>query len=125
MYTLTNSKVNSLRKRMVFRFIWKKKYTSRPEICEAFGFSKSTVSVIIRDLEFENGVIATIENNWILPNSHPHWNYIKLNISGSKGMINMDLTNNQAFERYLEYKSDHPDFLIMPIFHGKPMGFAH
>lgn len=76
-------------------------------------------------LEFENGVIATIENNWIIPNTHPHWNDIKLNILGSKGMINMDLTNNQAFERYLETKSDHPDFLIMPILHGKPMGFAH
>lgn len=76
-------------------------------------------------LEFENGVIATIENNWIVPNTHPHWNDIKLNILGSKGMINMDLTNNQAFERYLENKSDHPDFLIMPILHGKPMGFAH
>lgn len=76
-------------------------------------------------LEFENGVIATIENNWIVPNTHPHWNDIKLNVLGSKGMINMDLTNNQAFERYLETKSDHPDFLIMPTLHGKPAGFAH
>lgn len=58
MYTLTNSKVNSLHKRMVFRFIWKKKYTSRPEICDVFGFSKSTVSVIIRDL-VEEGLIVT------------------------------------------------------------------
>ncbi|NSW76698.1 MAG: Gfo/Idh/MocA family oxidoreductase [Candidatus Atribacteria bacterium] len=76
-------------------------------------------------LEFENGVIATIENNWIVPNTHPHWNDIKLNVLGSKGMVNMDLTNNQAFERYLEGKSDHPDFLIMPTLHGKPAGFAH
>ncbi|WP_369017966.1 Gfo/Idh/MocA family oxidoreductase [Thermatribacter velox] len=76
-------------------------------------------------LEFENGTIATIENNWIVPNTNPHWNDIKLNILGSKGMINMDLTNNQAFERYLESKSDHPDILVMPTIHGKPMGFAH
>ena len=76
-------------------------------------------------LEFENGVIATIENNWIIPNTNPHWNDIKLNILGSKGMFNMDLTGNQAIERYLEDKSDHPDILIMPTIHGKPTGFAH
>lgn len=37
----------------------------------------------------------------------------------------MDLTNNQAIERYLEDKSDHPDILIMPLIHGKASGFAH
>lgn len=96
---------------------------SRSEVLVKRGIPVADIYQSI--LEFENGVIATIENNWIVPNSHPHWNDIKLNILGSKGMINMDLTNNQAFERYLEYKSDHPDFLIMPILHGKPMGFAH
>jgi predicted dehydrogenase len=76
-------------------------------------------------LEFENGVIATIENCWTIPNSHPHWNDIKLNILGSTGMFNMDLTGNQAIERYLADKSDHPDILIMPTVHGKPTGFAY
>ncbi len=56
MYALTSSKVNSLHKKMVFRFIWRKKRASRPEICQAFGFSKSTVSGIIRSLE-EDGCI--------------------------------------------------------------------
>ena len=37
----------------------------------------------------------------------------------------MDLTGNQAIERYLEEKSDHPDILIMPVIHGKPTGFAY
>ncbi|WP_427366451.1 Gfo/Idh/MocA family protein [Candidatus Caldatribacterium saccharofermentans] len=96
---------------------------SRSEVLVKRGIPVADIYQSI--LEFENGVIATIENNWIVPNTHPHWNDIKLNILGSKGMINMDLTNNQAFERYLEHKSDHPDFLIMPIIHGKPMGFAH
>jgi len=76
-------------------------------------------------LEFESGVIATIENCWIVPNTNPHWNDIKLNILGSKGMFNMDLSGNQAIERYLEDKGDHPDILVMPIVHGKPIGFAH
>lgn len=76
-------------------------------------------------LEFESGVIATIENCWIVPDSNPQWNDIKLNILGSKGMFNMDLTGNQAIERYTEDKSDHPDILVTPTVHGKPSGFAH
>jgi len=76
-------------------------------------------------LEFDDGVIATIENNWIIPDTNPHWNDIKLNILGSTGMFNLDLTGNQAIERFLEDKSDHPDLLIMPVVHGKYMGFAY
>ncbi|MDK2896502.1 MAG: hypothetical protein PWP04_622 [Candidatus Atribacteria bacterium] len=96
---------------------------SRSEVLVSKGLPVPDIYQSI--LEFENGAIATIENNWIVPNTNPHWNDIKLNILGTKGMINMDLTGNQAIERYLEDKSDHPDILIMPTIHGKPMGFAH
>jgi predicted dehydrogenase len=96
---------------------------ARKEVLVKMGID--AVDIYQSILEFENGVIATIENNWIVPNTNPHWNDIKINLLGSKGMINMDLTNNQAIERYLEERSDHPDILIMPTIHGKPMGFAH
>lgn len=110
------------------------RFLSGQEVKRVYSVSRSEVlvkqGVNIPDiyqsvLEFENGIIATIENNWIIPNSHPNWNDIKLNILGSKGMFNMDLTNNQAIERYLPDRSDHPDILVMPTIHGKPMGFAH
>lgn len=96
---------------------------SRSEVLVKKGINVPDIYQSI--LEFENGVIATIENCWIIPNSNPHWNDIKLNILGSTGMFNMDLTGNQAIERYLENKSDHPDILIMPTIHGKPTGFAY
>ncbi|MBD3306239.1 gfo/Idh/MocA family oxidoreductase [candidate division KSB3 bacterium] len=96
---------------------------SRSEVLVQHGIDVPDIYQSI--LEFDSGVIATIENNWIIPNSNPHWNDIKLNILGSKGMFNMDLTGNQAIERYLEEKSDHPDILIMPTIHGKPTGFAY
>jgi predicted dehydrogenase len=96
---------------------------SRSEVLTKLGIDVPDIYQSI--LEFENGVIATIENAWILPNSNPHWNDIKLNILGSKGMFNMDLTHNQAIERYLEDRSDHPDILVMPTVHGKPVGFAY
>jgi len=75
-------------------------------------------------LEFRSGVVATIENNWIVPNTNPAVNDFKVNILGSKGMINMDLTNNQLFERYLETSSDHPDCLVKPLVRDRHVGFA-
>ena len=76
-------------------------------------------------LEFRSGVVATIENNWVIPNSHPAVNDFKVNILGSKGMINMDLTNNQLIERYLEASSDHPDCIVKPQVRDKHVGFAY
>ncbi len=76
-------------------------------------------------LEFRSGVVATIENNWIVPNTNPAVNDFKVNILGSKGMINMDLTNNQLFERYLETTSNHPDCLVKPQVRDKHVGFAY
>ena len=96
---------------------------SRSEVLVKLGVNVPDIYQSV--LEMEDGIIASIENNWIVPNSHPNWNDIKLNILGSKGMFNMDLTNNQAIERYLADKSDHPDILVMPTIHGKPSGFAH
>lgn len=96
---------------------------SRSEVLVKLGIPVPDIYQSI--LEFENGVIATIENCWALPNTIPHWNDIKLNVLGTKGMFNMDLTNNQTIERFTEEKADHPDVLIMPVVHGKPIGFAH
>ena len=96
---------------------------SRSEVLTRLGIPVPDIYQSI--LEFDSGVIATIENCWALPNTIPHWNDIKLNVLGSKGMFNMDLTNNQTIERFTEEKADHPDVLIMPVVHGKPMGFAY
>lgn len=76
-------------------------------------------------LEFRNGGIATMENGWITPNTHPNINDIKFNITGTKGMFNLDLTNNQMIERFTDIKADHPDSLVNHFVHGKPMGFAY
>lgn len=76
-------------------------------------------------LEFSKGTLASLECNWIVPNSNPGYNDFKVNILGSKGMINMDLTHNQLIERYLEDKSDRPDCLEAMTIHGKRVGFAY
>ena len=76
-------------------------------------------------LEFASGAVATIENSWIIPKTSPKVNDIKVNVTGTKGMFNMDLTNNQAVERYLEDKADHPDILVNPMVQEMPVGFAY
>lgn len=76
-------------------------------------------------LEFESGAIATIENNWIVPNTQPNINDMKMNILGTEGMIDMDLTNNGVIRRYLHDSHDQPDVFVNPTIHGKRVGFAY
>jgi len=76
-------------------------------------------------LEYESGAVATMENSWILPNTNPYVNDYKLNITGEKGMFNMDFSHNSLLERFLENEASHPDVLVKPLIHGKPMGLAH
>jgi predicted dehydrogenase len=84
-----------------------------------------TVDVYQSILEFRRGGIATIENGWITPNTNPCVNDIKFNITGTKGMINLDLSNNQMIERFTEDKNDRPDVLVRHFVHGKAKGFAY
>ncbi len=76
-------------------------------------------------LEFQGGGIATMENGWITPNSHPCVNDIKFNLLGTKGMVNLDLSNNQMIESFTENRSERPDVLVRHFVHGKPKGFAY
>ena len=76
-------------------------------------------------LEFNKGYIATIENNWIVPNGQPCVNDIKFNLLGDAGMVNMDLSNNQLYERILPTTNDNPDILVSNWVHGRGKGFAY
>ncbi|MGO4541444.1 Gfo/Idh/MocA family protein [Paenibacillus sp. 2TAB19] len=84
-----------------------------------------TVDVYQTILEFRGGGIATMENGWITPNSNPNVNDMKLNITGTKGMFNIDPTHSQMLERFTETKADRPDLLVRHFIHGKPKGFAY
>ncbi len=95
---------------------------SRAEVLREKGFDIPDLYQTI--LEFRSGIVATVENNWIVPNTNPAVNDFKVNITGSKGMVNMDLTNNQLFERYFETASDHPDCIVKPLVYDRHEGFA-
>jgi predicted dehydrogenase len=110
------------------------RYLFQDEIVRVYSVSRSGVlrakGIDVPDiyqtiLEFSNGVIATVENHWIMPDSSPQLNDFKVNILGSKGMFNMDLTHNQLIERYLPNMSDRPDVIDGPLIHGSHVGFVH
>ncbi len=110
------------------------RYLFQDEVARVYSVSRAEVlrerGLDVPDLyqsilEFRSGIVASIENNWIVPNTNPAVNDFKINILGSKGMINMDLTNNQLFERYLADSSDHPDCLVKPLVRDRHVGFAY
>ena len=51
-------------------------------------------------LEFGSGVVASVESTWIVPRSHPNINDIKVNVLGSEGMLDVDLTNHGVVRRF-------------------------
>lgn len=96
---------------------------SRKGILASMGVD--TEDVYMTTLEFENGAIAQMENGWITPDTHPCINDIKFNIMCTKGMISLDLSNNQMIERFTEDKCDRPDVLVKHFVHGQASGFSY
>ncbi len=89
------------------------------------GLGVKTDDVFMTTLEFENGAIAQMENGWITPDTHPCINDIKFNLMGTKGMINLDLSNSTMIERFTEDKNDRPDILVKNFIHGQAAGFSY
>jgi predicted dehydrogenase len=110
------------------------RYLLNDEVVRVYSVSRSGVlrarGVDVPDiyqsiLEFREGAIATIENQWIVPDTNPSYNDFKVNILGSKGMFNMDLTHNQMIERYLSDRCDRPDVMDGPCVRGRHVGFVY
>lgn len=76
-------------------------------------------------MQFRSGVIATIENNWIVPVTHPNVNDSELNLLGSAGMIKLDMSSSGVLERFLSDRYDQPDLFVKPEIHGVHSGFAY
>jgi predicted dehydrogenase len=110
------------------------RYLLDDEVGRVFAVSRSGVlkakGVDVPDiyqsiLEFRHGAIVTMENHWIAPNTNPTLNDFKVNVLGTKGMINVDLTHNQLIERYLDTTADHPDVLDWVVTRGRDVGFVY
>ncbi len=95
---------------------------SRSGVLKSLGVD--TVDTYLTTLEFKNGGIAQMENGWITPNANPCVNDIKFNITGTKGMIALDVSNHNMIQKYTDESVVVPDVVVQNRIFGQPKGFA-
>ncbi len=75
-------------------------------------------------IEFDSGAVASIENCWILPETHPSVYDLQLQFVGSRGSFSANASHSTMVEKYTEKRRENPDMLASVEIHGRQMGFA-
>ncbi len=88
------------------------------------GMGVDAVDTYLTTLEFKNGGIAQMENGWITPNANPCVNDIKFTITGTKGMVNLDVSNHNMIQKFTDETVQVPDMVVQHSIFGHPKGFA-
>lgn len=84
-----------------------------------------TADVHMALLEFDNGVVATMQNSWVLPRDLPSVVDFKLDVVGEKGELQMDLMQSGAFRKYAGAGLKTADLLgVTPAAGGRLGGFV-
>lgn len=87
------------------------------------GRGIATPDFYLTTLEWESGMVTTLENCWILPESSPSVFDMKVQLVGSRGTFLIDGSHSGVVEQWAE-KASHPDpFAYLEVF-GEPVGFA-
>jgi predicted dehydrogenase len=73
-------------------------------------------------IEFHSGLVAHLENAWILPEGAPSVFELKCECIGERGAFYIDGNNHGA--QKIVAKTIYPDNLVAPTIHGTPTGFA-
>ena len=89
------------------------------------GHGVDTADVHIALLEFDNGVVASLENSWVLPRDLPLVFDFKLEIVGEKGALQVDTAQNGTFKKYAGEGLRTADMLgVTPAAGGRIGGFV-
>ena len=94
------------------------------------GMGIETPDMYVTMVDFANGAMAVVENNWVIPECAPALIDHKCEIIGSRGVIYLDPTHNRSFAKYTpETSAGFPnhsfaDMFITPEIHGRQLGFA-
>jgi predicted dehydrogenase len=75
-------------------------------------------------LEFSDGSVAVVENNWILSESMLSVAHFLLEVVGSKGHMEADVLQSGTIRKFTADGAVSPDIHCAPEIHGRPMGFA-
>lgn len=95
---------------------------SRKGILEKMGVN--TVDIYQTSIEFENGVIAQMENGWIVPNGNTALIDMKCNITCEQGAFNINTSNSDMLQVLTEVRTETPNCIARPIINGRVEGFA-
>ncbi|HVF10880.1 MAG TPA: Gfo/Idh/MocA family oxidoreductase [Abditibacteriaceae bacterium] len=74
-------------------------------------------------LEWKSGLVAQLENCWILPEGGPAIVDIQCEFVGSKGAMTINAARSGAVEKHTD-KTSYPDAFVSPTVHGAPVGFG-
>lgn len=95
---------------------------SRKGILQGMGIN--TVDIYQTSIEFENGVIAQMENGWIVPNGNTAIIDMKCNIQCEKGAFNVNSSDSDMLRILTEERTTTPNTIARPVINGSVVGFA-
>ncbi|NYF16628.1 putative dehydrogenase [Microbacterium sp. AK009] len=94
---------------------------ARQSVLAARGLA--TPDFYLTTLEWESGMVTTLENCWILPESSPSVFDMKVQLIGSRGTFHIDGSHSGVVEQWAEKTSYLDPFAYLEVF-GEPVGFA-
>ena len=75
-------------------------------------------------VQFQSGSAASMENCWILPETHPSVYDFQVEFVGSEGSYTVNASHSNMAEKYSKAKRENPDLLFSLDMHGRHMGFG-
>lgn len=82
-----------------------------------------TPDFYLTTLEWKSGLVAQLENGWILPESGPSVFDLKCEFIGSRGAFFIDGSHHGAIQKQTD-RAVFPDAFVAPTVHGRPTGFG-
>ena len=86
-------------------------------------YGVDTPDFYLTTLEWQSGLVVTLENAWILPECNPSLFDLKCQFIGSRGAFYIDGSHHGAVQKQTRQVT-YPDAFVMPMVQGQPSGFG-
>lgn len=73
-------------------------------------FGKDFDDTGILTIDFSNGMFATLDASWTRPKSYPTWGNVKMEVTGTQGIAEMDMFNQKIdafYDKKMSYKHEY------------------